>query len=137
MVARQPLLPLCHQRSTCGAAWTLATTLRTSGLWCGCCWSSPEPSQSLHGELRWQRPHLTQRLVGLLLPSLHAKLPLTNAVPCPRLPPCRVWDNDGEFLLIEAAYGLPRWLKPETAQNRLWLHAGTVHLVPLPRFAGG
>jgi hypothetical protein len=27
----------------------------------------------------------------------------------------RAWDNDGEFLLIEAAYALPRWLKPETA----------------------
>lgn len=48
----------------------------------------------------------------------------------------RAWDNDGEFLLIEAAYGLPRWLKPETAQNRLWLHAGAVHLVPLPLYAG-
>lgn len=60
----------------------------------------------------------------------------------PRMPAAasacrRVWDNDGEFLLIEAAYGLPRWLKPETAQNRLWLHGGVVHLVPLPRFAGG
>ncbi|KAL4427935.1 hypothetical protein ABPG75_002024 [Micractinium tetrahymenae] len=48
----------------------------------------------------------------------------------------RVWDNDGEFLLIEAAYALPRWLKPETAQNRVWLHGGALHLVPLPRFKG-
>lgn len=57
---------------------------------------------------------------------------------CPptHLPACRVWDNDGEFLLIEAAYGLPRWVKPETAQNRVWLHGGAFHLVPLPRFAG-
>lgn len=31
----------------------------------------------------------------------------------------RVWDNDGEFLLIEAAYSLPRWLKPESAANRV------------------
>lgn len=31
----------------------------------------------------------------------------------------RVWDNDGEFLLIEAAYSLPRWLKPEAATNRV------------------
>jgi hypothetical protein len=23
----------------------------------------------------------------------------------------RIWDNDGEFVLIEAAYALPRWLK--------------------------
>jgi hypothetical protein len=57
---------------------------------------------------------------------------------CPptHLPACRVWDNDGEFLLIEAAYGLPRWVKPETAQNRVWLHGGAFHLVPLPRFVG-
>ncbi len=44
----------------------------------------------------------------------------------------RIWDNDGEFILIEAAYVLPRWLKPEIAVNRVWLHNGTIHLVPLP-----
>ncbi|KAK9825639.1 hypothetical protein WJX81_002609 [Elliptochloris bilobata] len=44
----------------------------------------------------------------------------------------RVWDNDGEFLLIEAAYHLPRWLKPETAGNRVWLRGGALHLLPLP-----
>ena len=44
----------------------------------------------------------------------------------------RIWDNDGEFILIEAAYVLPRWLKPELAINRVWLHNGSVHLVPLP-----
>lgn len=48
----------------------------------------------------------------------------------------RVWDNDGEFLLIEAAYSLPRWLKPEVAVNRVWLHGGRVHLVPLPKTPG-
>jgi len=42
----------------------------------------------------------------------------------------RVWDSDGEFLLIEAAYSLPRWLKPEVAANRVWLHRGAVHLIP-------
>ena len=46
-----------------------------------------------------------------------------------------MWDNDGEFLLIEAAYHLPRWLKPETAGNRVWLRGGVVHLVPLPSAA--
>ena len=45
----------------------------------------------------------------------------------------RIWDNDGEFVLIEAAYALPRWLKPERAVNRVWLHQGRVHVVPLPR----
>ena len=46
--------------------------------------------------------------------------------------PYRVWDNDGEFLLIEAAYSLPRWLKPELSANRVWLSGGALHLVPLP-----
>ena len=44
----------------------------------------------------------------------------------------RIWDNDGEFLLIEAALHLPKWLKPEVASNRVWLHQGSVHLLPLP-----
>ncbi|BDA41334.1 probable protein ecdysoneless homolog [Coccomyxa sp. Obi] len=47
----------------------------------------------------------------------------------------RVWDNDGEFLLIEAAYSLPRWLKPETSTNRVWLAGGKLHVVPLPSAA--
>lgn len=44
----------------------------------------------------------------------------------------QVWDNDGEFLLIEAALDLPRWLKPETSAHRVWLRGGGVHIVPLP-----
>jgi SGT1 protein len=31
----------------------------------------------------------------------------------------RVVDNDGEFLLIEAAGILPSWLEPEVAENRV------------------
>lgn len=42
----------------------------------------------------------------------------------------RVWDNDGEFILIEAAYFLPRYLKPDIATNRSWLHAGCLHIIP-------
>ena len=30
-------------------------------------------------------------------------------------------DNDGEFLLIEAADTIPKWLDPETAENRVGL----------------
>ena len=30
-----------------------------------------------------------------------------------------VTDSDGEFLLIEAAHHIPKWLKPETAENRV------------------
>ena len=31
----------------------------------------------------------------------------------------RIVDSDGEFLLIEAANVLPRWLNPEVADNRV------------------
>ena len=31
----------------------------------------------------------------------------------------RMEDSDGEFLLIEAAHYLPKWLKPETSENRV------------------
>lgn len=38
-----------------------------------------------------------------------------------RFPPLwiKVVDSDGEFLLIEAANALPRWLNPEIADNRV------------------
>lgn len=45
---------------------------------------------------------------------------------------CRVWDNDGDFLLIEAAYALPKWLKPDTSRDRVWLSDGVLNIVPLP-----
>lgn len=44
----------------------------------------------------------------------------------------RIWDNDGDFLLIEAAYSLPKWLKPDTSSNRVWLQSGCLHIIPLP-----
>ena len=33
----------------------------------------------------------------------------------------KIQDNDGEFLLIEAAGTLPEWLEPDVAENRVWL----------------
>lgn len=44
----------------------------------------------------------------------------------------RVWDDDGEFVLIEAAYSLPKWLNPDTATHRVWWHGGRLHIVPRP-----
>ena len=41
-------------------------------------------------------------------------------------------DNDGEFLLIEAAEYLPKWLEPDTSQNRVFIYQGSLHVVPLP-----
>ncbi|CUS09149.1 unnamed protein product [Tuber aestivum] len=42
----------------------------------------------------------------------------------------RVYDTDGEFLLIEAASTLPRWLKPEIADNRVWIHDSNLLIIP-------
>ena len=48
-----------------------------------------------------------------------------------------VWDSDGEFLLIEAAYVLPKWArKPEATANRVFVARGALCLVaPPPRAA--
>jgi hypothetical protein len=43
----------------------------------------------------------------------------------------RVYDSDGEFLLIEAANTLPRWLKPEISENRIWIHQNKLRIIPL------
>ena len=41
-------------------------------------------------------------------------------------------DGDGEFLLIEAANELPAWLDPDTSENRVYIHKGQLHIIPLP-----
>ncbi|BFZ60680.1 hypothetical protein YB2330_001722 [Saitoella coloradoensis] len=41
----------------------------------------------------------------------------------------QVTDTDGEFLLIEAAHVLPRWLNPDNADNRVWLRQGDVVII--------
>ncbi|KAK4611929.1 hypothetical protein CLAFUW4_13204 [Fulvia fulva] len=43
----------------------------------------------------------------------------------------RIYDTDGEFLLIEAANSLPKWLSPETAEDRVWLNDGHLKIIPL------
>lgn len=42
----------------------------------------------------------------------------------------RVHDNDGEFLLIESADYLPQWAQPEICDNRVYLIAGNIHIIP-------
>ncbi|XP_070801176.1 protein ecdysoneless homolog [Pituophis catenifer annectens] len=44
----------------------------------------------------------------------------------------RVDDNDGEFLLIEAADYLPKWLSPENSIHRVFFHSGELCIIPLP-----
>ncbi|XP_049523910.1 protein ecdysoneless homolog [Dermacentor silvarum] len=43
----------------------------------------------------------------------------------------KVEDTDGEFLLIEAAEHLPKWLNPETSENRVYIYRNSLHVVPL------
>jgi len=42
----------------------------------------------------------------------------------------RVYDTDGEFLLIEAANTLPKWLNPEIAEHRVWISNGHLRIIP-------
>ena len=41
----------------------------------------------------------------------------------------KIADGDGEFLLIEAAGTLPRWLEPEVAENRVWIRDGWLMII--------
>ncbi|KAI0475120.1 SGT1-domain-containing protein [Xylariaceae sp. FL0804] len=58
---------------------------------------------------------------------------LTKAVPSLWV---RVADSDGEFLLVEAANVLPKWLSPEIDGNRVWIHQGMLNLLPLSASSG-
>lgn len=40
-----------------------------------------------------------------------------------------VEDEDGQFLLIEAADYLPEWVTPEAVENRVWIFDGHLHLI--------
>ncbi|KAF3827627.1 hypothetical protein GH733_000862 [Mirounga leonina] len=48
----------------------------------------------------------------------------------------RIEDNDGEFLLIEAADFLPKWLDPDNSANRVFFHRGELCIIPAPRKPG-
>ncbi|XP_025253308.1 protein ecdysoneless homolog isoform X2 [Theropithecus gelada] len=48
----------------------------------------------------------------------------------------RIEDNDGEFLLIEAADFLPKWLDPDNSTNRVFFHHGELCIIPAPRKPG-
>jgi hypothetical protein len=39
-------------------------------------------------------------------------------------------DSDGQYLLIEAADALPRWMTPETTENRVFVFKGKLHAIP-------
>ncbi|KAF2793750.1 SGT1-domain-containing protein [Melanomma pulvis-pyrius CBS 109.77] len=45
----------------------------------------------------------------------------------------RIYDTDGEFLLIEAANALPKWLNPEVAEHRVWINTHRLLVIPLSK----
>ncbi|KAF2650772.1 SGT1-domain-containing protein [Lophiostoma macrostomum CBS 122681] len=45
----------------------------------------------------------------------------------------RIYDTDGEFLLIQAANALPKWLNPEVAENRVWINSHHLLIIPLSK----
>ncbi|XP_077634684.1 protein ecdysoneless homolog isoform X1 [Crocuta crocuta] len=48
----------------------------------------------------------------------------------------RIEDSDGEFLLIEAADFLPKWLDPDNSANRVFFHQGELCIIPASRKPG-
>ncbi|KAF9942256.1 hypothetical protein BGZ65_007130 [Modicella reniformis] len=43
----------------------------------------------------------------------------------------RIQDNDGEFLLIEAADHIPSWLDPDSSENRVFIYEGNLYIIPI------
>ncbi|CAD5335922.1 unnamed protein product [Arabidopsis thaliana] len=78
----------------------------------------------LHGKLKYGDNLEDEWFAVFLLFRISAAFP-SNSI--------RVWDTDGEFLLIEAAFHLPRWLNPETSLNRIFIRGGDLHIVPRSR----
>ena len=48
----------------------------------------------------------------------------------------RVWDEDGEFLLVEVAETLPRWVTPERATGTTFVRGGALVVVDAERCGG-
>ncbi|KAJ0703635.1 putative Ecd family protein [Helianthus annuus] len=92
---------------------------------CATCPPSSNHIPHLHGKLRYGDNLEDEWFVVFLLFETSRKFP--NLSIC-------VWDTDGEFLLIEAAFHLPKWLNPETSTNRIFIRGGDLHIVPKSHF---
>ncbi|XP_010463019.1 PREDICTED: protein ecdysoneless homolog [Camelina sativa] len=88
------------------------------------CTDTPTTLPHLHGKLKYGDNLEDEWFAVFLLFRISAAFP-SNSI--------RVWDTDGEFLLIEAAFHLPRWLNPETSLNRVFIRGGDLHIVPRSR----
>ena len=43
----------------------------------------------------------------------------------------RIFDGDGEFLFVEAANAVPKWLSPSIDAHRAWVNQGKLQIIPL------
>ncbi|XP_076882080.1 protein ecdysoneless homolog [Bidens hawaiensis] len=92
---------------------------------CATCPTSSHHIPHLHGKLRYGDNLEDEWFVVFLLFETSLKFPNLSI---------RVWDTDGEFLLIEAAFHLPKWLNPETSTNRIFIRGGSLHIIPKNHF---
>ncbi|XP_022751134.1 protein ecdysoneless homolog [Durio zibethinus] len=80
-----------------------------------------QPFPHLHGHLRFGDNLNDEWFTVFLLFQISLSFPSLSI---------HVHDSDGEFLLIESAYHLPRWLNPENSQNRAFIRRGKFHIIP-------
>ncbi|GMN34000.1 hypothetical protein TIFTF001_004465 [Ficus carica] len=86
--------------------------------------SAPDHLPHLRGKLRYGDNLDDEWFVVFLLFEVSRTFPDLSV---------RVWDTDGEFLLIEAAFHLPRWLNPDNSLNRVFIRRGDLHIIPKDR----
>jgi len=41
----------------------------------------------------------------------------------------RIYDADGEFVLVEAADVLPDWVTPKAVERKVWIYKGNILLL--------
>ncbi|KAL8170904.1 hypothetical protein V2J09_022708 [Rumex salicifolius] len=92
---------------------------------CLCSSSGEAHVPHLHGKLRFGDNLDDEWFVVFLLFHLSRSFSFLSA---------RVWDYDGDFLLIESAYHLPLWVNPETSANRVFIRNNELHIIPRRRF---
>uniref|UniRef100_A0A7N0TTW0 Protein ecdysoneless homolog n=1 Tax=Kalanchoe fedtschenkoi TaxID=63787 RepID=A0A7N0TTW0_KALFE len=95
-------------------------TLSVSNSSCICSSSSSQVPH-LHGKVRFGDNLEDEWFVVFLLYEISRRFRNVSV---------RVWDTDGEFLLIEAAFYLPRWIDPENSENRVFVRNGELCIVP-------
>lgn len=86
---------------------------------------TPAPVPHLSGHLRFGDNLEDEWFVVHILFEISKKFPNLSI---------RVWDSDGEFLLIESAFHLPKWLNPETSTNRVFIRRGRLRILPQSTF---